>query len=104
MLQLQKRLDTIQSRLESDEFLHNKELGGEIGFYIFDYKPEHELAVREHIGFLEKKLLNRGHTFASINLFEMIVKLLESRRLLDKSFNLQFTKGDEALFKALKDL
>lgn len=102
MLQLQQRLDSIQSRLESDEFLQNKELGGEIGFYIFDYKPEHEQAVREHIELLEKKLSNRGYTFASINLFEMIIKLLESRRLLDKSFKMQFAKGDEALFKALK--
>ncbi|HBC3950817.1 TPA: DUF1788 domain-containing protein, partial [Vibrio parahaemolyticus] len=102
MLQLQQRLDNIQSRLESNEFLQNKELGGEIGFYIFDYKPEHELAVREHIELLEKKLTNRGYTFASINLFEMIIKLLESRRLLDKSFKMQFAKGDEALFKALK--
>ncbi|RYU51352.1 DUF1788 domain-containing protein, partial [Aliivibrio finisterrensis] len=67
MQQLQQRLDTIQSRLESEGFLQNKELGGEIGFYIFDYKPEQELAVREHISVLEKKLTNRGYTFASIN-------------------------------------
>ena len=102
MKQLQPRLDTIQSRLESDGFLKNKELGGEIGFYIFDYKPKHELAVREHISILKKKLTHRGYTFASINLFEMIVKLLGSRRLLDKAFKMQFDKGDEALFKALK--
>lgn len=102
MQQLQQRLDTIQERLESEGFLQNKELGGEIGFYIFDYKPEHEIAVREHIAILEKKLTNRGYSFASINLFEMIVKLLESRRLLDKAFKMQFEKGDDALFKALK--
>jgi hypothetical protein len=102
MKQLQQRLGQIQKRLESPEFLQNKELGGEIGFYIFDYAPEHELEVRDHIKILDKKLANRGYKFASINLFAMIVKLLESRKLLDKAFKMQLTKGDDALFKALK--
>lgn len=35
--QLQHRLNQVLEKLESDEFLTNKELGGEIGFYIFDY-------------------------------------------------------------------
>lgn len=102
MKQLQQRLGQIQERLESPEFLQNKELGGEIGFYIFDYAPEYELEVRDHIKILDKKLTNRGYKFASINLFDMIVKLLESRKLLDKAFKMQFAKGDDALFKALK--
>ncbi|MEZ9819682.1 DUF1788 domain-containing protein [Shewanella sp. 10N.286.45.A1] len=102
MLQLQQRLDNIQSRLESDEFLQNKELGGEIGFYIFDYKPEHELAVREHIAQLEKKLPKRGYTFASINLFEMIIRLLESEGILESTFEMQKKRSERYLFKALK--
>lgn len=102
MLQLQQRLDNIQSRLESDEFLQNKELGGEIGFYIFDYKPEHELAVREHITLLEKKLSNRGYSFASINLFEMIIKLLKSDDILESTFEMQKKRSERYFVKALK--
>ncbi|MCD9489945.1 DUF1788 domain-containing protein [Photobacterium phosphoreum] len=102
MKQLQQRLDAIQSRLESESFLHNKELGGEIGFYIFDYKPEHELAVREHIDLLEKKLLNRGKTFASINLFEMIIKLLKNEDILESTFEMQKKRSERYFFKALK--
>ncbi|HFQ5182202.1 TPA: DUF1788 domain-containing protein [Vibrio vulnificus] len=104
--QLQQRLEQVQDRLESDEFLTNKELGGEIGFYIFDYPAEHEIIVREHIDFLTKKLASRseitGKRFASINLYEMVVELLKSRKLLDRAYNMQFEKGDDALFKALK--
>lgn len=103
---LQARLDKIQERLESEEFLTNKELGGEIGFYIFDYAPEHELVVREHLAIVTKKLEaraeNTGRRFASINLFDMVVKLLQSRGLLDRAYKMQFEKGDDALFKALK--
>ncbi|EJC6937226.1 DUF1788 domain-containing protein [Vibrio alginolyticus] len=104
--QLQQRLEKVQDRLESDEFLTNKELGGEIGFYIFDYPAEHEIIVREHIDFLTKKLASRseitGKRFASINLYEMAVELLKSRKLLDRAYKMQFEKGDDALFKALK--
>ncbi|EJG0998763.1 DUF1788 domain-containing protein [Vibrio parahaemolyticus] len=104
--QLQQRLEKVQDRLESDEFLTNKELGGEIGFYIFDYPAEHEIIVREHIDFLTKKLASRseitGKRFANINLFEMVVELLKSRKLLDRAYKMQFEKGDDALFKALK--
>ncbi|EGQ8898349.1 DUF1788 domain-containing protein [Vibrio parahaemolyticus] len=104
--QLQQRLEKVQNRLESDEFLTNKELGGEIGFYIFDYPAEHEIIVREHIDFLTKKLASRseitGKRFASINLYEMVVELLKSRKLLDRAYKMQFEKGDDALFKALK--
>lgn len=104
--QLQQRLEKVKDRLESDEFLTNKELGGEIGFYIFDYPAEHEIIVREHIDFLTKKLASRseikGKRFACINLYEMVVELLKSRNLLDRAYKMQFEKGDDALFKALK--
>ncbi|MDC5753660.1 DUF1788 domain-containing protein [Vibrio europaeus] len=104
--QLQQRLDKVQKKLESDEFLTNKELGGEIGFYIFDYPAEHEITVREHLNYLEKKLATRSQItakrFAHINLFEMVVELLKSRNLLDRAYKMQLEKGDDALFKALK--
>jgi hypothetical protein len=104
--QLQQRLDQVQDKLESNEFLTNKELGGEIGFYIFDYAPKYELTVREHLAHLTKKLEHRSEItdrrFACINLFEMVVALLKSRKLLDRSYKMQLAKGDDALFKALK--
>ncbi len=104
--QLQQRLEQVQDKLESDEFLTNKELGGEIGFYIFDYAAEHELAVRTYLAQLTTKLKSRREIkdkrFASINLFEMVVELLKERKLLDRAYSMQLAKDDEALFKALK--
>jgi hypothetical protein len=47
----QERLNRIIPRLTSDELLSNSGLGNEIGFYIFDYPPEKELEVRDHINF-----------------------------------------------------
>lgn len=99
---LQKRLDGILDKIESPEFLQNLGLGNEIGFYIFDYPPQHELMVREQLAFLSSKLSNRGRRFASINLFNCIIELLQQRNLLDRAFALQQQRGDDALFNALK--
>lgn len=102
MKQLQQRLDKILPKIESDDFLKSQGLGNEIGFYIFDYPAEQELDVRDHIQFLTKKLDNRGHKFADLNLFQIIIEMLESRNLLDRAFKMHHERGDEALFKALK--
>ncbi len=46
---LQDRLNEILPRLQDKDVLSGAGLGNEIGFYIFDYPAEHELAVREHL-------------------------------------------------------
>lgn len=104
MAPFKTRLDKILDRLTSDELLSNSGLGNEIGFYIFDYPPEFELDVREHIEFLLKQIPKRKPAlrFKHINLFELIVQYLISRNLLDRVLTLQAEKGDEAVLKALK--
>jgi hypothetical protein len=99
---LQERLDLVLPRIETDDFLKNQGLGNEIGFYIFDYPPEKELDVREHLSFMTDKLEKRGRKFANINLFEIVIELLESRKLTERAFKLQKERGDDALFNALK--
>ena len=49
---LTERLNQILPKITSDAFLSGKGLGNEIAFYIFDYPPEAELRIREHIAFL----------------------------------------------------
>tara|TARA_B100001094_G_scaffold333126_1_gene408866 strand:+ start:4701 stop:5297 length:597 start_codon:yes stop_codon:yes gene_type:complete len=105
MKQLQQRLDQIQDKLESEAFQKNQKLGGEIGFYIFDYPAQYELMMRDYLSTLTDKLKRRDDStspsFASIHVFEMMIALLKERNLLDKAFAMQKQRGDEALFKAL---
>ena len=101
---LQGRLDQILEKMTSHDFLANQGLGNELGFYIFDYSAENELQVRQHLNFLlqqlEKKYtqLNVVH----INLLDVLMDYLEERNFTQKVIQLQKTKGDEALLKALK--
>ena len=100
------RLNQILPKLTSDGFLKTRGIGNEIAFYIFDYEPENELRVRDHIQFLVAHLpKNRpGMRVAHVNLFDFLIHYLKERNLLEKSFRLQREKGNDALLKALKGI
>jgi len=101
---LTKRLNEVLPKIISKEFLSGKGLGNEIAFYIFDYPPEEELRIREHIRFLlahipkQKPDLRVKH----VNLFDFVVDYLKQRNLLDRAIQMQKDKGNDALEKALR--
>ncbi len=104
MIAFKNRLDKIPDRLTSDELLTNKGLGNEIGFYIFDYPPEFEMEMREHVNFIIRQLPKKKPDlrFKHINLFELVISYLKQRKLLDRAIRIQLKKGDQALLKAIK--
>ncbi len=99
------RLNKIAGRLSTDELLSNKGLGNEIGFWIFDYPPEREMEVRSFIdsvllpGMAKRQPALRP---AVVNLFNLIIELLEDRKLFDRVLDIQATKGDAAALTALR--
>ena len=100
---LTEQLNQILPRVTSDDFLSGKGLGNEIAFYIFEYPPEEELRVREHVCFLLDHIPQRrpGLRVKHLNLFDFVLDYLKSRNLLDKALKMQQEKGDDALKKAL---
>lgn len=101
---LTDRLNEILPKITSDDFLAGKGLGNEIAFYIFDYPPEEELRVRDHVRFLLERIPKHKPDLrvAHVNLFDLIIDHLKDRNLLDRSFQMQREKGDAALEKALR--
>ena len=85
-----ERLNKILDRVTSDDFLQGKGLGNEIPFYAFDYPPERELDVREHIAFLVAQIPKRrpGLRFVHVNLFDLIIRYLKDRGFYDKALEL----------------
>ena len=104
MISLKKRMDKIIDRLTSDELLSNTGLGNEIGFYIFDYPPEYEMEMRDHIRFILRQLPKKKPDlkFKHINLFDLIISYLKKRKLLDRVLKIQKQKGNQEVMKALK--
>lgn len=101
---LQDRLNQIAEKITSPTFLSGEGLGNEIGFWIFEYPPEHELQVREYLTFLEGVLARQyGElTVDRVNLLRVLRDYLSERGFLDKAIALQQHKGDAALNKALR--
>ena len=100
--ELAERLDAIRERLDNDDFLNNRGLGNEIGFYIFDYPPQFELMVRDYLALLAGRMAKLGRRFVHLNLFDEMLVMLQERKLLDKAFELEKKKGIDELAKALK--
>ncbi len=99
----EQRLNQILGRITADDFLKGRGLGNEIPFYAFDYPPEQELAVRDHIDFLLEQLPKHRPDlrFAHVNLFRLIIETLKARGFYDKALAKQQQHGDAALLKAL---
>jgi len=100
--QLQKRLNQIEERVTSNQFLNSEGLGNEIAFYIFDYHAKYEVQVREHITLLCQELDKKQLSYTHLNLFEVIINLLQDEDVLDDAIELQASDGDEELMNALK--
>lgn len=103
----EERLNQILPRLTSPELLKNQGLGNEIGFWIFDYPPEREMEMRAFRKDVIEPNLARMKPelrFASVNLFDFVIELLEDRGLLEKAFAKQRDQGDEALLASLRPI
>ena len=104
-LSFEERLNQILPKISSDEFLNSKGLGNEIGFWIFDYPPEREMEMRDFLTRTVLTSLNKSQPpirAGIINLFDLVIQLLQERQLLDKAIDMQRTKGDEAVMAALR--
>jgi len=100
---LDARLNKVLDRLLDEDFLQGRGLGNEIAFYVFDYPPESEREVRERIQALVRDIGRKRPDLRvrHVNLFDLIVDHLRERGLLDKAIEMQRTKGNDALRKAL---
>ncbi len=102
----EERLNQILPRITSEDFLSGRGLGNEIAFFIFDYPAEDELRMRQHIEFLlehipkHKPMLRVAH----INLFDFVIEHLRERKLLDKTLELQQTKGGDFVLRQLEKI
>lgn len=98
-----ERLNAILPRITEDNFIKGRGLGNEIPFYVFDYPPEEELTMRNHVSFILDRMSNQhpNHKVLHIKLFDLMVEYLRERGNLDKSFSLEAEKGSKVLWNAL---
>lgn len=106
-LSFDERLNQILPRITSRDFLDSKGLGNEIGFWIFDYPPERELDMRSFLhGTVLPSLAKQMPSLRAdtIDLLQLVVGLLEERKLLEKTMEMQLRKGDDSTLTALRSV
>ena len=100
-----ERLNQILPKLTSSDLLTNQGLGNEIGFWIFDYPPEEEMAMRAFLQEVVLPTLAKHQPpikVADINLFDLVTGVLEERNLLDKAIKMQGEQGDAKTLESLR--
>lgn len=82
---MEQSFSVLDNTIKSDDFLTNRGLGNEVGYYIFDYDPKDELRVRDHVRELENRNLPSadGYILQVFNLYKIMMDLLESKKYLN---------------------
>lgn len=104
---IEARLEKIYKTITSNEFLKGKGLGNELNYYIFDYPPQSELLVRRFTdNILVKKLKasNKGIDPAVIDLYDILIEILKSKKVLKAAIDMEKKSGQEGILKAIKPI
>jgi len=104
MKTIYERLDEIIPQITKPSFRQNRGLGNEIGYWIFDYDPKHEILVREHVEFIKQKVNHEGSAvhIREFDLYEMILEILDSKSYLAKVISMEESKGSDFALNAIK--
>ncbi len=105
-LTIHQRLDAVLAKLQDPRLLSNRGIGNEIGFYIFDYDPEYEPLVQQRVDKLISQLTSPPDELVvvEINLYKSILAILDERKVLQRTFDLEATKGSATLAKTIAPL
>ena len=98
-----QKLDKFENMISDPAFRENRGLGGEAGYYVFDYLPENELLVRERVEAIKNKnsFEKDGYNIAVFDLYELIINFLRERGYLEKCFEIENKRGFENVLSAV---
>lgn len=100
---INERLLKIEPKICSKEFLTNKGLGNEVGYYVFDYLPQDEQPVREYVETLKTKYdgTDKKIKIVVFDLYEIVLHILREKGYLEKCFAFEKSKGADYTFEAI---
>lgn len=103
MATLEERLALAESKMRQPKFRQNKGLGNEVGYYIFDYAPENELAVRQWVDYLRRKYEDRPEGFRVLvfDLYDIMIDILQEKGFLEKCYEFEQKRGFDRIVRAV---
>ena len=105
MADLTARLNEMETAIRKPSFRQSIGRANEVNYWVFDYPPERELEVREHIAYLKNK--NQGGTdgfeLVVFDLYDIIIDFLEQRGFMDKRYGFERKAGISRIVKAVNN-
>lgn len=105
MADLTARLNEMETAIRKPSFRQSSGRANEVNYWVFDYPPERELEVREHIAYLKNK--NQGGTdgfeLVVFDLYDIIIDFLEQRGFMDKCYGFERKAGISRIVKAVNN-
>ena len=104
MMGLNKRLDLIEPKILEPSFLTGRGTANEVNFWIFDYDPEDEMAVRAHVEFLINRINGKQDDIRVVcfDLYDLVLDVLRSKNYFVKVMQMEESKGSEAIINPIK--
>jgi len=104
MMSLNKRLDLIEPKILEPGFRTGRGTANEVNFWIFDYDPDDEMAVRAHIEFLANRINGKHDEIRIVcyDLFTLMLDILRSKNYLEKVKQMEESKGSESIINPIK--
>lgn len=103
MASLEERLTLAESIIKKPTFRENLGLGSGIGYYIFDYMPQTEQAVRQWIRYMTNKYSSGmdGFRIQEFDTYQIMIDILTAKGYLEKCFEFEEKHGLERVTKAI---
>jgi hypothetical protein len=96
-----QKFDRLFEIISSQNFMEGKKLGGEIASYIATYAPEDQIFIDDQIIALKNRLDKYSKPVVIINLYHVVIEILQSKNLLDKIFEKESTMPKKRLLDSL---
>lgn len=99
---LEEKFEKLYAIFTNDDFLSMRALGGEIPFYISSYNPSQETKVFNEIERVKNRVKIKGISVYEINLFHLVIEMLQERQILQKIIEKEPSLSKERLYKTLQ--
>ena len=98
--------DRLRERFASEDFLNNRGLANEVGFYVLPYDPARELEVRQRTAELvaESQGPRSPYRLVERNLWQVFLQICEDKKILDKIPALEARRGSDALLARMQKI
>jgi hypothetical protein len=96
--------EQIFTQVTTDKFLSMQALGGEEPFFIYSFDPAVQDLITSETKRLQKRVEQAGHSVLVINLYQLIIKMLNERNMLTKILDKEHSLAKSKLLQTLQNM